>query len=269
MKYPFVFFLFFFIVMIMVLLLRSQQETKQQKPQVHIVIIATDPNRADQVLASIARKKGYVVHMRGLGEPWTGYEVKLRHTLAQAKQLKPDDVLIHLDAFDTYVLADAEEVLRKFKKMDANIVVSTEVNLAPNHEFENIRPLMDYMYPTAPNRFRWINSGTYMGYAGAIVNLLSMEAPNFHCDMPTGDKTNYSDDQRCFHTLFLRHGKSYNIKLDYNQDIFHCMWGVEQHSIEPQRRLHSETGSNPCILHGNGQSGSFAEVVGKIKSKND
>lgn len=35
---------------------------------------------------------------------------------------------MHLDAYDTYVVADASEVLEKFYNMDANIVVSTEVN---------------------------------------------------------------------------------------------------------------------------------------------
>jgi len=244
-------------------------ETKKPKKAkvVHVVIVATEADKADQLLASFSNKKGYVVHLKGVGEKWTGYDFKLRNTLELAKKLKPNDILMHLDAYDTYVVAHAPEVLEKFYKMDANIVVSTEVNLAPNHELDSRKAVIENIYPTAPNRFRWINSGTYVGYAGAITNLLSSMPDDFHCDMPTGDKTSSCDDQRCFHTHFIKEKDKHNMKLDYNQDIFHCMWDVYNFSIDKKRRLKSETGSTPCILHGNGPSPpGFGEAVKNFKS---
>lgn len=262
----FIIFLIAFIMMVRASVLRTRPKNKNKK--IHILVIATEADRADQLLASLSNKEGYKVHIRGVGEQWTGYDFKLRHTLKFAKKLKPDDILMHLDAYDTYVLAHAREVLDKFYKMDANIVISTETTLAPVPEFENKKNVMENMYPTAPNRFRWINSGTYMGYAGAIVGFLSSMPPNFFCDSPTGDKTEYSDDQRCFHTFFLKEGSKHKVKLDYNQDIFHCMWDVHHYSLSPTR-LYSETGSMPCILHGNGPAPqSYGEAVRNFKSRN-
>lgn len=257
----------FLIVMIYLQRQNVKEMTLKPSNKLHVIIVATEPDRSDQLLASLANKKGYVVHTRGMGEVWTGYDFKLRHTLKLAKELPPDAILMHLDAYDTYILTDASEVLRKFKGLDANIVVSTETNLAPTWEFGNMTSAIDNMYPSAPNRFRWINSGTYIGYAGAIANFLSSMPPDFYCDMPTGEKSNTSDDQRCFHTHFLREGTKHDIKLDYNQDIFHCMWGVDKYSMEP-KRIHSETGSMPCIIHGNGRAPSFSEVVNHIKLNN-
>lgn len=245
--------------------LQFKKQIIRQKKNIHVVIIGTDHKRVDQVLGSLSSKKGYVIHLKGLGEQWTGFDFKLRHTLEVASQLEPDDVVMHLDAYDTYVLTDANEILNKFHKMNANIVVSTEINLYPDTEMNKIRPIIENVYPTAPNRFRWINSGTYIGYAGAIVNVLSSMPQNFNCDLPNGEKVDSSDDQRCFHTLFVQEREKHNMKLDYHQDIFHCMWGVYQYSLEP-KRLYSETGSRPCVLHGNGRSDSFEQVVETIKS---
>jgi len=250
---------------------KKHNSNKRKKNQIHVIIIATEPDKADQLLASLSTKKGYQVHVKGLGEQWTGYDFKLRHTLALAKTLDPNDILMHLDAYDTYVLTDASEILEKFFNMDANVVVSTETNLHPEAEFEKNMQAIENMYPTAPvsNRFRWINSGTYVGYAGALVNILSAMPPNFECDLPTGDKMTSSDDQRCFHTLFIKERDRHNIKLDYNQDIFHCMWGVQNYSLAP-KRLMSETGSMPCILHGNGPNPpSYVDAVKNFKSRSN
>lgn len=262
-------FIIVFVILIIILLfmtMQKQRDNRDKNQVVHVLVVATDADRADQVLASISTKKGYKVHIAGIGETWTGYEVKLRNTLATAKKLKPDDVLMHLDAYDTFVLADADEVLSKFKKFNSNIVVSTETNLAPVPEFDPIRKNMEHMYPTAPNRYRWINSGTYIGYAGAIVNLLSDMPSDFHCDLPNGVKMQYSDDQRCFHTVFLKNRERHRIRLDYNQDIFHCMWGSEPFSMK--ERLKSETGSTPCVIHGNGSTPLFTDAVKILKSQN-
>jgi len=264
-NFTIIFVLFIFLV---VLLIRNRHALAKPSPKLlHVVVIATDTKRTDRLIRSLNNKNGYKVHLKGVGENWTGYEIKLLHTLNLAQSLRRDDILMHLDAYDTYVLVHAEEIIEKFLKMNANIIVSTETNLAPNWEFsDETRRQMDGMYPTAPNRFRWINSGTYIGYAGAIADLLGTMPSNFFCDLPTGQSASHSDDQRCFHTYFLKDKEKFNIKLDYNQEIFHCMWGVDHYSLEPLKRIRSETGSMPCVLHGNGNAQSFSNAVETIHS---
>lgn len=232
---------------------------------VHVVVVATDPTRLGRLFGSLKKRKGYEIHVRGLGEEWTGYEVKLRHTLAVAKQLRPDDVLVHLDAYDTYVVADADEVYKKFMKRGGNtVLVSTETNLAPNHELDPIWDKISSVYPEAPNRYRWINSGTYMGRAGDIVRLLDSMPKDFRCDLPvTGQKMRYADDQRCFHTALLGVETKHLIKLDHQQDVFYCLYDTKNYRVV-DGRVKSETGSEPCFLHGNGSTPVLDELIGKI-----
>lgn len=249
-----VYVLFFVVVVVLGLcVLRRRVERK-----VHVAVIATDADRVRPLLKSFKDKTGYKVHVMGVGEQWTGFDFKLRKTLKLARRLRPDDLLMHLDAYDTHVLSHASEVESKFKSSGADILLSTEVNLYPPDMHK--MPIWN-IYPTAPTRFRWINSGTYIGYAGAIVDFLSsMSPPHFQCNYPDGKEADACDDQRCFHTHYLRDHKKRNIKLDTKQEIFHCMWGVDKYSLE-RKRLYSETGSRPCVLHGNGNASSFHEVV--------
>lgn len=238
-------------------------------PQIHIIIIGTNREFTQRLLDSIARWKGYKIHYRADGQRWLGYQLKLKETLNVVQNLHENEIVMHLDAYDTFVLTHAQEVYSKFKKFKKPIVISTEKNLAPNIEFDPIKTKMERVYPKSPTPFRWINSGTYIGTAGKIKTMLSSMGDRFFCKDPFDKDYHYSDDQRCFHTYFLKNQDQ--IALDYYQDIFYCMWDTQNAKfIKKTRRIVSETGSQPCILHGNGPNpSSFEKAIKDLFSAND
>jgi hypothetical protein len=228
-------------------------EDLKDTPLIHVITVGTNREPTKRLLNTIGRFHGYKIHYRGECQSWTGYQLKLRETLQVVKTLHENDIVMHLDAYDTIVLTDAYEVYFKYNRFQKPIIISTEKNLAPNHEFDVIKSKMEEIYPQSPTKFRWINSGTYMGTAGKIKNMLESMGAQFLCRDPFDRIFPYCDDQRCFHSYFLKN--QHLIALDYHQDIFYCMWDTKEAKfIKKIRRIVSETGSLPCILHGNGPS---------------
>ncbi len=97
-------------------------------------------------------------------------------------------------------------------------------------------------YPESPTRFKYLNSGSYIGYAGYIKRILEEISP-----IP--DET---DDQGLLTALFLH--RPYEFGLDYFCDLFLTFSQVEKNqiAIEEQGVLSLETNSRPCVVHGNG-----------------
>jgi hypothetical protein len=100
--------------------------------------------------------------------------------------------------------------------------------------------------PPPPPRgpFRYLNSGVYLGLAGAIREALE------ELDPSPGD-----DDQRLYTRYFLEHGD--RVRLDVRAQLFQNLYRVrpEDLCLEEDRpvRLRSRwTGTQPCVLHGNG-----------------
>lgn len=146
--------------------------------------------------------------------------------------------------------------------------VSTETNLAPNHELNRVFEDMSSVYPTAPTRFRWINSGTYMGRVKDIVHILQSMPQDFRCNLPvTGEKMGYADDQRCFHSALLHPHTSHLITLDHRQEIFYCLWDTNNYQVLKNGRVRSETGSEPCFLHGNGGTPILQDLIETIEEQ--
>jgi hypothetical protein len=227
---------------------------------VHVVVVATDLQRAQLLLQSLQHKKGFQIHLLGVNDPWTGFEVKLHNVHQLASSLPPDAILMHVDAFDTVVLSDAHEIRNKFLATQKKLVLSTETNLWPPDSFQND---LKAAYPPSPTRFVYINSGTYLGYAGYIKGMLDSMPDDYICSGFQGQPFSKCDDQRCFHTWYLQQTqteKQDNIHVDFHQEIFHCMHGVSTDDFEIQhdkRFFLKETQQTPCVLHGNGNAPSY------------
>jgi len=237
----------------------NDMEDVEEDPLIHVAVVATDLQRAHLLLQSLQHKKGFQIHLLGVNDPWTGFEVKLRNVHQLASSLPPDAILMHVDAFDTVVLSDAHEIRNKFLATQKKLVLSTETNLWPPDSFQND---LKAAYPPSPTRFLYINSGTYLGYAGYIKGMLDSLPEDYICSGFQGQPFSKCDDQRCFHTWYLQQTqteKQANIHVDYHQEIFHCMHGVstDDFEIQQDRFFLKETQQTPCVLHGNGNAPSY------------
>jgi len=105
---------------------------------------------------------GYTLRLLAMGEKWQGFAWRWEVLLRALKDLSADCVVLVTDAFDSCVVADSVELLRRFKEFESPIVFSCEPSRT------NFMPWAAY--------YRWrvfgvdpiVNGGTYMGYAGDL-----------------------------------------------------------------------------------------------------
>lgn len=167
------------------------------------------------------------------------------------KNLPKNDILIFLDGSDTCLCATKDEIVEKFLELNTDLLISTERNCFPSNF--GFQPL----HPKTHLTSKYINSGGYIGYVYAVSNMLQGIIDDFPQNQVLCKK---GTDQGLFMQYILNgDGRklldSGAIKLDHACGIFLSLCLVEQNelSIEHSRVRCKETGSFPCVLHGNGR----------------
>jgi hypothetical protein len=163
-------------------------------------------------------------------------------------------IVLFIDSFDVLVSASLDEIAVKFRSFGAPIVFSAEKGCWPFHDGRPGGEAVARGYPPSPTPWRYLNSGGYIGCAGALRALLhemSMlpEATNPWCI-----------DQELASLIYLR-GQP-KIALDHRCEIFmnvHLSWkdltfvpGVIGRGSAAGRWQNRVTGTFPSILHFNG-----------------
>lgn len=132
------------------------------------------------------------------------------------RETPPDDeIIVFVDGYDVVQKrTDLHVFEEEFKKFKADIVFSAETNCWPNK-------WMQELFPHGPSRYRWPNSGTFVGRAWAIRKMLDY-----------GPYRINFDDQGYVHDFFLRGKAECVMKLDYFQILFQTGTGVEWNVID-------------------------------------
>lgn len=204
----------------------------------HICTVASHPSPdLDQLLESAARQ-GIEIEILGYGQEYYGNATKLNYMSEYLRALPVDDVVLFIDAYDVIIMATKETIFQKFLAMKAPFVVSVERNCYPE-------PSMAFVYPPSPTSFRYLNSGSYIGYVYAIQNILKeLDFMN----------NKYECDQNLMIRHFLQHPEYY--KFDYFCELFIPLILVEEEDLSIDVKngtvLCKETNTMPCIIHGNG-----------------
>lgn len=246
MKKKSIFIAFTSLIVLASLLLIYNKKTPEQKPKLHICTEATYtcPN-LDQLIES-CRVNQLKIDVVGLNDPNFSFGKKLRDYKAYLEKIPDHDVVLFLDAFDTLVLSDAETILQKFKSMDAPFVISVETNCFP---FAHLAPY----YPPSPTKFKYINAGSYIGYAGYIKKIMEELSP-----IP--DET---DDQGLLSVYYLYHPDKF--KLDYQCELFLPLFQVDQKELVLDSKNKSvsclTTNTSPCVIHGNGPAKYMYQLI--------
>jgi hypothetical protein len=215
----------------------------------HLFTVATRPDPALDRLAQSCHRQGIGLHVLGLGNLWQGFGNKWLWTLEylRLQQLPADAIVAFVDAYDVLCLADAAEIVKRFRHRGARIILSAETGCYPD-------PEMADRYPAASTRFRFLNSGGLIAYAGDLMRVI--EAISFQ----TTD-----DDQRNFTRYFLAHPDE--IELDTRCEFFVSLFGLSENDFQLDREAGRvtlrETGTQPCFLHGNGTSVSLLWTLGQ------
>jgi len=177
------------------------------------------------------QEHGITVTILGMGDSrlqrWGhGFGVKLdlvQNHLEQLTKHNKNPLIVFTDAFDVLLVANIgslhADLRERYNKMQSTVVFSAEKNCAPDKDREHEYPLISSLVSSP---YKFLNSGTYMGPAKSILELIH--------SLPYNIQT---DDQRYWTTLYLKHVNKLDndgrliMSLDTNASIFMCMHASE------------------------------------------
>jgi len=221
-----------------VLFCNSVCANNQAEPsKFHVVTCASHHTKNLEQLLVSARYNGLNVEVLGLGQPYKGNGRKFRYYLEYLQTVPENDIILFVDAYDVLILSDQKTILETFYKMNVPLLVSAETTCFPFRSLFN-------QYPPSSSRFKYLNSGGIIGYAGYMKNL-------FH-DIPSFK--DHQSDQGVLTKHFLSHRNAY--RLDYNAEMFISLHEVARSELtydKEKKKVFSLISSPcPCIIHGNG-----------------
>lgn len=219
----------------------NNPKVQPNKPRVLIMTVATHREPFIELVEQSVSDLGLKLHVAGIGGYFKGYGWKLKRVRETLEEFKDDyDIVIFTDSFDSYIFANIDEIIAKFRSFKAPMVVSGEVNCWPNPH------LAPFMPPSSKTgHYPFPNSGGYIGYLGYILHLYTDVIAIHH-------KSDCCDDQgELIKAVVLDHGA---FKIDHNAVIFQTLFGSAKEDVivRNSRPFNTATGTQPCIVHANG-----------------
>ncbi|GJP55743.1 hypothetical protein CLOM_g14674 [Closterium sp. NIES-68] len=131
----------------------------------------------------------------GLHQPWNGFRPRLVAVLEYVQSLPPDRIIIATDALDVTPVPSctADRIISAFLSFNAPIVFGAEPYCFPDR-LEDKYPPLPPEAAAVDSQFKYLNAGTYVGYAWAVIAALKAALAN---------PVSWFDDQREYTRLFL------------------------------------------------------------------
>lgn len=186
--------------------------------------------------------------IKQFGDNWRN--MKVVKLLEHLESIESEYVL-YTDASDSWMLFDEETIIKKFKKHEADILISGERNVYPEISRE---------YPKSYTSIRYLCAGSFMGKTECVKYALKLLLK-----YPED-----SNDQLLWHHLFL--DEKMNIKIDYTASVFLSMCGIDLDAISIVSHANNppvillETDEYPCVIHFNGGKGGSQNELNMIRA---
>jgi len=191
--------------------------------------------------ASLARF-GIVPDIVWTGSPYPGHLAAMQMLRAHLSGLRGDEIVVYTDAFDVVLIRDPAELVARYRAFASPIVISTEPGFTwklPG------RLAASRAYPPAGSKsgmYRYLNSGGYVGTAGALAAMLGEldYASAVDCDQSLINKWFMENPGRAV--------------LDHDQEIFAssaCQSGLERklYRFDGTHLVNTRTGGRPFFFH--------------------
>ncbi len=221
---------------------------------IHFLTVSTQNTPGAQRYLASARRVGIEPRLIGAGVRYSGHAVKCELFRDEARKLPPNDIVVATDCWDVVFLRGAAAFEAEFKALGTPFLASTEPGLKyqASGRFATWRRYPEPPRPGLP--WRYINGGGFMGYAGAMADILS------RVDL----KATYHCDQTALNRWFVDHPDT--MALDYEQRVFaSTIWreGLETQDFEASGEglRHRLTQSTPCIMHFGGENSISSQRV--------
>ena len=168
----------------------------------HVVTVATQSKYYFPYLVQSCKRHGKELEVLGYGEKWGGFNHKNRKMVEYLKTLPSKHIVCFVDGYDVLCVRDLKEMKDAFiqiqKETNCKIVVAQD-GADPRFKWIS-RQYLKTAYGQCQRRN--INSGTYVGYSGDLLEILQ----NIYAEN-TNDKY---DDQKLLTGYCKKH-----------EDIFH------------------------------------------------
>ena len=205
--------------------------------KVHVVTCGTDRKKCNKLNTS-ARHHGIDVINIGTNVEWKGTDMsslgggmKINLMNEFLKNIPDNDIVLFTDAYDVFYADNLDTIVERFKDFNSETVFSAESICWPN-------PNIADQFKVSNTPYKYLNSGTYIGYASELKKIMAYKPIKDH-----------EDDQLYVQEIYLN-DKTIEIELDYEAYIFQ--------THEPQTQKLGDQLNNPitqccpCIYHGNG-----------------
>ena len=149
-----------------------------------------------------------------------------------------------MDAYDTLFNSTSEVIFNKFKSKNTRILISAEkMYTYQYHQFM-------HKYDTIESEYRYVNAGTYMGYAGDVLKMVNelFEIP-FDSQIDQGLMGVW---------LYDNFENTEKVQLDTNCDVFWITSGdyfeLKDIAEAGSELINPYTNTKPSIIHNTGNA---------------
>jgi hypothetical protein len=222
---------------------RLKPSVLREPKNITLLSFASDPHH--DMLKLLRASSPYPLEVLGQNKQWRFPRDKLeavKHYLSKKHLRHSDKIILFVDGYDTFFAPAKQDMIKKFQAFHKPIVISAEIGCWPSHTPACVNKAL---YPKSPTPFRYVNSGTYIGYASAIYKMLK-EVLEEHPQQ--------KDDQYMLHDYFINHPDQ--VALDYHQTLFSLLYQTNLSNYHYEEKTgfirNLITQSTPVVFHGNG-----------------
>ncbi len=196
---------------------------------------------------------GLETQFLGIGHEFIEHRQRLWILRDELRKMNNDDIVLCMDGSDTLFNATSHEIYQKFIELDTKIVISAERTYV--HQYPKFKRVFDEWH----GPYKYVNAGTFMGYAGALLQLFE--------DLITLVETYpQANDQGLLGIWLSKHIKENSlVKLDYHCELFWVTSSDHKqlaHEVTTYQTIFNPfTKSKPAILH---ITGNQDPTIGKI-----
>lgn len=221
---------------------------------IHVVTIGTDVNKMKKLYQS-ASKHNISINNWGFGVEWRGSDMtgpgggqKVNIVKQNIGELPDTDILLFTDSYDVFYADKLETIKERYLDMGHKVLFAAEEICWPD-------PSIGNQFPSSHTRYRYLNSGTFIGEVGELKKILEHE-----------DIEDHQDDQLFYQKAYLE--GIYDIGLDVEAYIFQCH--EPNITMLGEQLWNQETTCCPCIYHGNGDDNAkvhFERIYNQMYAK--
>lgn len=213
--------------------------------EIRLVTVATHKSGYIDLLIASCKKAGIQLEILGLGKSWEGLKTKLKFLREFLHSVKPETIVVLIDAYDVVMLGTKEELLQRYLLFNKPVVLGIESKRSWLKWTTE-----KFYFGTYKNEI--INTGGYMGRADFLLTMTK----NF--DSTSNDQLTImntaNENKEWFEKYTAIDTESdifYNGACDSFLAHFHitnCNIGLKQ----KDGKLYKDDGIQPIFLHGPG-----------------